>query len=152
MIVQLTPKPHPHLRNPRSRPRREPKAPQFVGTSRLSPSAPEAREPVGAQLPLADGLGVGARQALRDLLGCEQASFLGLSSEERRRCQDRMAVNRTGSLPLRFNLDPGGRYVENPEPYLNRRPTNGCKVRAAGDAGPMGQQGAAAGMTCARPF
>ncbi len=53
---------------------------------------------------------------------------------------------------MRLNLDPRGQYAENPEPYLVRMPKNGCKVRAAGDAGPMGQQGVAAGVTCAWSF
>jgi hypothetical protein len=51
-----------------------------------------------------------------------------------------------------INLDPHGRYLSDPEPYLTRMPKNGCKVRAAGDAGPMGQQGVAAGISCGFSF
>jgi hypothetical protein len=93
------------------------------------------------------------RSTLRAALGCGHAAFLGLSSEERRRCQDQLA-SRTDAPPVPLDLDPRGLGLSdgNPEPYLSRRPKNGCKVRAGGDATPMGKEGAASGMSCGWSF
>jgi hypothetical protein len=49
-------------------------------------------------------------------------------------------------------FDPHGRYAGDPEPYLTRMPTNGCKVRAAGDTTGFGDHGVAAGVTCGWSF
>ncbi len=92
------------------------------------------------------------RQALRGRLGCDHAKMLGLTAEERARCEDRIAKVGGFSGAGRLNLDLTGRYARDPEPYLARRPKNGCKARAAGDAGPMGNEGAAAGIACAWSF
>lgn len=90
-----------------------------------------------------------AQQALQGLAGCERP---GLSREARERCQTRQwAAVAPG--PSRLNLDLSGRYAENPEPFLSRRPTKGCRVRATGDVDAMGDSGAArAGVTCVIPF
>ncbi len=149
MSVELAPLPQTHARNLASRPGRERKG------SRMVADAPrptlEPGETVQAPSPPAT-VPNGARQALRYLVGCERAAFFGLSSEERQHCEDQLAANRKRSPPLTFNLAPRPGYVSDPEPYHNRKPTNGCKVRAAGDDTPMGGQGAAGGVSCARPF
>ena len=89
--------------------------------------------------------------ALRKWVGCAQPGAPWMTDADRAACAVRLAVNRP-TTPTPLNLDPLGRYVSNPEPYLTRMPKNGCKVRAAGDAGPMGQQGVAAGVSCALSF
>jgi hypothetical protein len=93
------------------------------------------------------------RSTLRAALGCQHADFLSLSSDERRRCQAQMA-SRTNAPPIPLDLDPRGLGLSDgdPEPYLNRRPTNGCKVRAAGDETPMGAEGVASGVACGWSF
>ena len=95
--------------------------------------------------------GEGVRQALRGRLGCEHADLMGLSDQERERCREQLAAG-AGAAPLKLDLDRKGRFAEDPEPYLARRPHNGCKVRAAGDKAPSGEQGAATGIACAWSF
>jgi hypothetical protein len=89
--------------------------------------------------------------ALRKWVGCAQPGAPWMTQADRAACAVRLAANRPAT-PTPLNLDPQGRYVSNPEPYLTRMPKNGCKVRAAGDAGPMGQQGVAAGVSCGLSF
>ena len=95
--------------------------------------------------------GVGAKglQALRGLRGCDLAR---LTPEERERCEtERWA--RVQPVTPRLNLDPTGRYAKNPEPFLSRRPTDGCRARLTGDVDPMGNDMAGrAGITCVIPF
>jgi hypothetical protein len=93
------------------------------------------------------------RQALRGGLGCRHADLLGLTTEERRRCEERTTAQAPGPGP-KLNLDRDGAFAagRNPEPYLARKPKNGCKLRAAGDATPAGDQGPAAGIGCAWAF
>jgi hypothetical protein len=94
-------------------------------------------------------LAAGVRQALRRLRGCDRAQ---LTRDERERCEARRWV---GPAPVaaRLDLDPSRRYAENPEPFLSRRPTNGCRARATGDVDAMGDDGnARAGITCVKPF
>ena len=115
---------------------------------RPSAPVPETREVTRP------GEGSGAvRQALRGLLGCEHAALAGLTSEERERCRERLGAEagRAGGVG-RLNLDPRGAFATDAEPYLARKPRNGCKPRAAGDVGAMGEIGAAGGVTCAWSF
>jgi hypothetical protein len=99
-----------------------------------------------------DGLAEKAQRALRGLAGCDDVATARLTPEERERCENRRWA---GSAPAdrRLNLDPSGRYVENPEPYLVRKPKNGCRVRATGDVDAMGDSGnARVGFGCALSF
>jgi len=106
------------------------------------PLAPEAA-------PLPDTLPGDARQALRGLAGCDSPR---LTREERERCDARRWA-KTGPPDPKLNLDLTGRYAVNPEPFLSRRPTKGCRARATGDVDPMGDTGnARAGVTCVVPF
>ena len=154
LSLQLAP---PLANAPVAQPRHRRKAPPTAANplpARIQPPTPDEPEPIQAPQPPANDLGGGARQALRDLVGCTHAGLLGLSSEERQRCEDRMTAIRKASAPLQLNLDPRGFYAgdTNPEPYLVRKPKNGCKLRAAGDAGPGGQGGAAVGIACGKTF
>ena len=118
----------------------------------LAPDGREATRP--SAMPPSRG-GEGVRPALRGLFGCEPSALLGLSKEEREACRDRLgadAVGAQGRPGSRLNLDPTGRYVADPMPYLGRLPHDGCKVRAAGDRGPKDEQGLAAGVQCAWAF
>jgi len=136
---------------PQRTPRDEPR--------RLAPRPPAASDPV-APLPLppaeappavagAAVEGPRGREVLRALGGCERA---GLAREERERCETRRWA-RAGPANPRLNLDTSGRYAENPEPFLSRRPTKGCRARATGDVNAMGDSGnARAGVTCVIPF
>ena len=107
--------------------------------------------------PAPDPVGEGVRSALRGLTGCEHAAFLNLTTEERRRCEDRLAAaggGQRGVAPTKLDLSRGGRFASERdlEPYLQRRPHNGCKPRAGGDVSVMGEQGAATGLACAWSF
>lgn len=146
-------------KTPRSSSRRErpPHRDASVGL-RTSPSsplnhvelAPQASTPAEANANLA-GMEA-AQRTLQALSKCRPDNLARLSAEERGRCAERARAGYAdGGMP-HVNLDPSGRYVENPEPYLNRRPTNGCKPRAAGDVGPLGVEGARAGVGCAFSF
>lgn len=122
-----------------------------------APSRPEAlARPPSNESPTANavlppaGLAPGVRRALRGLTGCDR-----LPREERDTCHDRLAA--TGqddpTRPPRLNLDPRGQFAENPEAYINRKPKNGCKLRAAGEAGALVQKdGARAAFSCAWDF
>lgn len=152
MVVQLTPWPErpklePSPASSRAEPARRERGPTAV---RPSPAAP-ADAPAPAPL-VTDSAPVGL--ALRGLLDCRPANLDRLSSEERERCERRLAGDpalRTASGP-RLNLDTSGRYAQDGEPYLARRPKKGCKVRAAGGADAMGKQGPVAGIACVLPF
>ena len=149
--VDLVRAPTPPVRPPpRPRPKRPDASVPFSRPPSSAPAAPPDSVPPrhGPSSPETDAAGA-ARSALRAALGCEHADFLGLSTEERQRCQDRM---RRASPPFQVNLDPRGFYLVNPEPYLTRKPKNGCKVRVAGDPGPAGQSGGAAGVACGLSF
>ena len=125
-------------------------------TPRAAPaiSPPQAREanpfpepPLGARSDVAP--------TLRALLGCEHARLLDLSAEERERCRDRLAAEgerARGAHAARLNLDRRGDFTANPETYLNRMPTKGCKPRASRDVAPDGTEGAKATVTCVIPF
>ncbi|HEY8573959.1 hypothetical protein [Phenylobacterium sp.] len=111
----------------------------------VPPAAPVTEAPVaGAEAEA-------VRKALRGLVGCERARLLALSEEERRRCEDRLAAVKAPQLALsrqaEFDAARGGA-----EPWLVRKPKNGCKVRAAGTVTVMGKEGAAAGIGCAWDF
>lgn len=131
------------IRRPRralAAPERPTVAPAGVGTL-ASPRAPGVPEP--------GSLPDGVRQALRGLAGCDSPR---LTREDRERCEARRwaADGRAGP---KLNLDLNGRYAESTEPFLSRRPTKGCRVRAAGDVGPGGDDGnVRAGVTCVVPF
>ncbi|MDG2523530.1 hypothetical protein P7B02_18535 [Caulobacter segnis] len=90
-----------------------------------------------------------ARQALRNRMGC--LNLAQMPEEARRRCEERLAQLRTRNIPV--DLSKGGRFAPRDEiPYLNRRPKNGCKPRAAGSATPEGDEGAAMGIDCRFSF
>lgn len=118
-------------------------------TARVTPAAPDL--PVAPRIaPPGDGALAGqAQRALQGLGGCERA---GLSREDRERCETRRWAS-ADAPAKRLNLDPSGRYVEDTEPFLSRRPKKGCRVRATGDANAMGDSAnARAGFTCVVPF
>jgi hypothetical protein len=151
--IDLTPPWRPHVVSPRldrEGRRRAPATARPVGRA----DEPRGAPPVAATglARSADGAAAEAvRPVLRGLLGCEQARLLGLTAEERQHCLDRLAEARAAA-PTTLNLDARGAFGREPEPYLARKPTRGCKPRAAGDAGPMGNEGAAAGLACAWSF
>ncbi|MEO8115362.1 MAG: hypothetical protein ABI655_13330 [Phenylobacterium sp.] len=92
---------------------------------------------------------------LRGRVGCDHAALLGLSRAERQDCLDRLArseVAELGNTPAALNFDRRGDLARIPEPYLARKPRNGCKPRAGGDVGSMGEVGAAAGVGCGWAF
>lgn len=143
-------------------PQRAPRPPSASKPERERQRRPEATTaratPVPDELPVAPriappgdgGVGGRAQQALRGLAGCERT---GLSREERARCETQRWARVDGAANPRLNLDRSGRYAENPEPFLSRRPTKGCRARATGDVDAMGDSGnTRAGVTCVIPF
>jgi hypothetical protein len=141
-------------------PRRPPEAPradrperQIAGRARQANTAPSiAPAPIApSPAPAADPSAAGVARVLRRAVGCDHANLMRLGPEERQRCEQRIAAAEPPSG--RLNLDPSGRYAENPEPYLQRRPTKGCKPRAGGAPSPMGDDSiVTTGITCAIPF
>ena len=151
MEVLLAP---PIFRRPPVEPRDRPPAPPRPHAARSPERAPVQRQEPGLAAPsTAPGPGEAAappavRRALRGLIGCRLADR---TDEERQRCDERLAAveDRIGR---KLDLDPRGAFAKETAPYLARRPKNGCKARAGGDADPAGEQGAAVGIGCAWAF
>jgi len=92
---------------------------------------------------------------LRGLVGCSPAVLAHLPREQREACEQRLARRQVADLGReagRLNLDLAGAFGKDPQAILERRPTNGCRVRAGGDVAPMGEIGVAGGVACAKPF
>lgn len=152
MVVELTP--WSSLRDPEP-PRR---SAEPASRSRRSLAArPSLPPPQGVVTPaplLVEPDAAPSGHALRGLLDCRPSNLDRLSADARERCEQRLAGDpalRTAAGP-RLKLDPSGRYAEEDLPYLARKPTKGCKVRAAGGADAMGKQGPVAGIACAWKF
>jgi hypothetical protein len=97
------------------------------------------------------GAGVVARerQALRGLGGCDRVE---LTRQEREDCEARRWAG-VAPVTARLNLDLSGRYAKNPEPFLSRRPSKGCRVRLTGEDDARGDDmNARAGITCVKRF
>lgn len=151
MKVMLMP---PLLRRaPLAEPKRERARPVRAHVPRSVVRAPVVRHdravatPNGETAPAA-----GVRQALRGLLGCRHATLAGLSQEERERCQERLGAMVDQERGPKLDLDTRGAFARDPDPYLARKPKNGCKARAGGDVAPTGEHGAALGVGCAWAF
>jgi len=150
MNLELTPWRTP----PRERPTRTPHSPPPAAARpraprlRATPEVP-APAPFPPTAPAQSGAAAAVHPILCGLLGCQNAALAGLTPEERQRCAEQLARGRSEAAK-RLDLDARG--ASDPEPYLARKPKSGCKARAAGDAGPMGEQGAAAGTACAWAF
>ncbi len=154
MVVELTP--WPRREPPEEAPRPRPRAAgmgernQRELVVRQSTPPPDAS---AAPAPVATGEAQ-AGLALRGLVDCRPSMLDRLPPEARERCEQRLAGDpalRTAAA-ARLNLDPTGRFAKDDEPFLSRRPKKGCRIRAAGDIDPMGQHGAAGGITCVIPF
>ena len=90
--------------------------------------------------------------SLVGLLSFTSVLLLALSPAERQVCLDRLAKAPSGG-PIALNLDRHGDAAgKDQEPYLARKPRNGCKIGAGGDTTPSGVQGVAAGVGCALSF
>jgi hypothetical protein len=159
MNVQLAPWPQTVRRPPPPRPvetQRSPAKPSQESSTTptvLSRPAVTAQESGAVpQAPPSEGEGASVRNALRGLGGCSHADLLTLSPSERQACLDRLAkAPAAGAMAL--DLDGRGYAAAKArEPYLQRKPKNGCKVGAGGDTAPSGNQGAAAGVGCAWSF
>ena len=111
-------------------------------------SAPDVAAPAAAPGPPRPPAPLALRRALRGLIGCGMPD---LTEDERERCEARLAA-RDGRRAPKLNLDVHGDFDRDPDPYLARRPKNGCKARAGGDVDPAGEQGAAIGLSCAWAF
>ena len=119
----------------------------------LARPAISAQEPSPVpQTPPSEGEAAGVRKALRGLGGCAHVDLLALSPAERQTCLDRLAKAPRGG-ELRLDLDRRGyAAAKTQEPYLQRKPKNGCKIGAGGDTTPSGVQGVAGGIGCALSF
>ncbi len=116
-------------------PHRTPLAPSDVAPSALASPAP------------------GVQATLRGLLGCSEAALAHLPRAQREVCEQQLARRQVADLGrAALNLDLGGSFAKDPQPYLERRPTHGCKARAGGDVAPLGEIGVATGIACAKPF
>ncbi len=113
--------------------------------------ASDSAEPLtpGAASPSKDDAMAGARRALGGLNSCDQKQ---LTREEREQCQAQKWAHTAMPAP-RLNLDPAGRFAKNPEPFLSRRPEEGCRIRLTGDVDAMGDNmNSRAGVTCVKRF
>ncbi|WP_374452485.1 hypothetical protein [Phenylobacterium sp.] len=144
----------PFQRRPVAEPPQRPEPPPRPHAARASQRAPIQRNdpdlaaPAAAPGPPRPPAPLALRRALRGLIGCGMAD---LTEDERERCEARLAV-RDGRGAPKLNLDVHGDFDRDPDPYLARRPKNGCKARAGGDVDPAGEQGAAIGLSCAWAF
>ncbi len=123
--------------------------------SRGGPVHPDPLEPreveaatVAPAVPDADGV----RRALRQRVMC--ADLSDLTEAERRACEAREATARHAEAAgaPKIDLSRAGAFGSDGQPYLARKPVNGCKVMAGGRAAPSGQEGAVAGVGCALSF
>lgn len=154
MEVMLMP---PALRRaPLAEPRPAPAKPIRPHVARSVVRAPVVRHDPAVATPdggpTAEAVQPGVRQALRGLLGCRHAALAGLSPEERQRCQDRLGALAGQERGPKLDFDTRGAFARDPDPYLARKPKNGCKARAGGDVAPTGEHGAALGVGCAWAF
>lgn len=151
MNVQLAPRPktRPPPRPPTKATTRPPAhvsprleaAPPGLSRPVLEPPAPETAPPAPA-----------VRDVLRKAIGCDPAMLARLSAAEREACLDRLAKAPAGGA-MALNLDRRGYAAgKAQEPYLQRKPRNGCKIGAGGDTTPSGVQGVAGGVGCALSF
>ena len=157
MYVQLASPPQAARRPPPKSPKAQrapakPSSEPSVLPPVLSRPAATAEEPGAVpQTPAADGEGAGVRKALRGLGGCSHADLLALSPSERQTCLDRLAKSPGGDPAL--DLDKRGyAAARTQDPYLQRKPKNGCRVGAGGSTTPSGLQGVAGGIGCALSF
>lgn len=156
MNVQLAPWPR---TRPPPKPIRTQRAPAKASPERSVLPPVLARPAIGPQEPSPvpqaepqEGEAAGVRKALRGLGGCSHADLLALSPSERQTCLDRLA-KAPGGGAMALNLDRRGYAAgKAQEPYLQRKPRNGCKVGAGGDTTPSGLQGVAGGVGCALSF
>jgi hypothetical protein len=151
------------VRLPRAR---APKPPGFAVAARtraeLAPIQPHVTPtlpPVATAPPSAQVAG-DVQHALRGLVGCNHAGFLGLTDAERQRCQDRLARAGGGdprSAQIELDLARRAAAAKGPErePFLARIPHNGCAPRVKeteeGTAG-VARQDWTAGIACAWSF
>lgn len=122
------------------------KSPERAALRREEPAL--APPPAAGQGEAAAATPPAVRRALRGLIGCRLAD---LTDEERQRCDERLAAAED-RIGRKLDLNPRGAFAREADPYLARRPKNGCKARAGGDADPAGKQGAAVGLSCAWAF
>jgi hypothetical protein len=94
------------------------------------------------------------QKVLRGLFACNAASLARASREDRRRCEERAGALAANTAEPRLKLDKGFVDDSTLEPVLIRKPSNGCRVRVAGDKPrPMGdQKGVTTGVGCAFQF
>jgi hypothetical protein len=131
-------------------PATDPRAPSRTSEARRRRVAEEPSPEPRFVPPVDQNLAGRARQTLESLGGCER---VGLNREARERCETQRWASAKESAAPRINLDRAGRYAESSESFLSRRPTQGCRMRATGDADPMGDSGGVrAGFTCVVPF
>lgn len=90
--------------------------------------------------------------SLRGLGKCRLATLDRLSPDERARCQEQLARGLEGGNAARPNLDPTGRYVKDPAPYLTRPPKDGCKPVGSVKQVLMGQTAVTMAAGCGRSF
>lgn len=129
-----------------------PPRPAPAAAHRTAPPPPGVTPLPVAPVPADPGADVA--QVLRSRLGCRPGDHARQTSEERQRCAAILAgvgAARDGEGP-QLDLSRQGRIGKGPKFDLSTPPKNGCKVRAAGDQGPFGKDGARAGLACAWSF
>jgi hypothetical protein len=91
--------------------------------------------------PAEDPIAVNARQALRGKLGCANASLLGLSREEREKCEERWRPGQDGGLPgTGIDADKAGGLAA----AARRKEADYAYKRSAAPAAPGGRIGSTA--------
>jgi hypothetical protein len=128
-----------HQRAQRFAPAEAPIAPLVI------PETPAPRAPVAPTAPLItppapDPLANNARQALRGLVGCANANALGLTLEERDKCNDKLAAGVRGARDIGLGIEPGkaadfareGARKEQDYRYMRAPPTPGSAPGAQG--------------------
>jgi hypothetical protein len=112
----------------------------------LTPALASAPAPASSAAPAPPA------SSLRGLGKCRLATLDRLSPDERARCQEQLAQGLDGGHAARPNLDPTGRYVKDPAPYLTRPPKDGCKPVGSVKQVLMGQTAVTMAAGCGRSF
>lgn len=95
---------------------------------------------------------VGRTGSAPQIRGVRRCGRLARTREERDACDEQLGAGLPVSgAPNGFDIDPERRY-EAADPYLTRRPKDGCKAGAGGSTDPMGKEGPAAGIWCVKRF
>ncbi|WP_293682651.1 hypothetical protein [uncultured Phenylobacterium sp.] len=138
-----------HRRPQRFAPEDTTVAPLVVPAAEERPSAPSAPGPRTLNIaPAEDAIAVNARKALRSRLGCANAAALGLTREERRKCEDDLAAGARQADYLGTGIDAD--KARGLAAAARRRENDYTYMRSTGGPGTVGAGPSANGNAVGR--